>query len=154
MGAEGIFGGPLRDAAEFALEAGLIARSGGEVLYHKPCHDSLEGRGEEVILKAGMDVTGVPHCCSEAGTMALSRPDISCALLDRKAGVLRIAMETRPAGTTFVTNCPSCLTGLGRNAGLGAVPRHIAVELAERAGGAGWKAELGEMLRGAETVNF
>jgi FAD/FMN-containing dehydrogenase/Fe-S oxidoreductase len=154
MGAGDIFGGPLRDAGEFALEGGLKAQTGGNVLYHKPCHDSLDGRGEEVIKKAGLGVAGVPHCCSEAGTMALSRPDISCALLARKAGALHTAMETMPAGTAIITNCPSCLTGLGRNAGLGAAPRHLAVELAERAGGAGWKEELAEMLKGAETVNF
>ena len=154
MGADEIFGGPLRDAGEFSLEAGLMARVGGEVFYHKPCHDSLEGRGEDVLKKAGLGVAGVPHCCSEAGTMALSRPDISCALLARKAVALQGAIGKGPAGAVLITNCPSCLTGLGRNAGLGASPRHMAVELAERTGGKGWKEELGEMLKNAETVNF
>lgn len=86
--------------------------------------------------------------------MAMSRPDISCILFNRKAGALRTAMETRPAGTALITNCPACLTGLGRNAGLGVKTTHLAVELAERAGGPGWKEELGEMLKTAETVNF
>ena len=155
MGADGIFGGPLRDAAEFALENGLLIRGGDGVLYHKPCHDSLDGCAEVVLRRAGLEVTSVPHCCSEAGTLALSRPDISCALLDRKAGAIRMAVKKRPAGTPLITNCPSCLTGLGRVTGPdGVATRHIVEELAERAGGRAWRLELVRLLVNHEIVNF
>ena len=155
MGAEGIFGGPLRDAAEIAVEGGLALRQGGLTLYHKPCHDSLDGRAGTVLARAGLGVTGIPHCCSEAGTMALSRPDISCALLARKAGALREAIQTRPGVETMVTNCPSCLTGLGRISGPeGVRTRHIVEELADRAGGADWHKELERLLAGHEVVYF
>ena len=38
----------------------------------------------------------------------------------------------------LLTNCPSCLTGLGRNRDLGVAPRHVAVELAGALSGPGW----------------
>ena len=66
---------------------------------------------------AASQMEAVPHCCSEAGTLALSRPDITDAMLHRKTEALKEALRTRPAGAMILTNCPSCLQGLGRNAG-------------------------------------
>ena len=56
-------------------------------------------------------VETVPHCCSEAGTLALSRPDITDAMLHRKRGALAEALGDR-RGATVLTNCPSCVNGL------------------------------------------
>jgi Fe-S oxidoreductase len=50
------------------------------VLYHAPCHDSLGGQAAEVVARlVRIRAESVPHCCSEAGTLALSRPDITSA---------------------------------------------------------------------------
>ena len=42
-------------------------------------------------------VEAVPHCCSEAGTLALSRPDITDAMLDRKRGAFAERARTTAA---------------------------------------------------------
>jgi len=66
-----------------------------------------------LLAQAGAQVESVPHCCSEAGTLALSRPDIAYKMLSRKKAALEsVADADNP--TPFVTNCPSCLQGLGR----------------------------------------
>ena len=54
----------------------------------------------------------------------------------------------------LLTNCPSCLTGLGRNRDLGIEPRHIAVELARALSGPGWLDRLRERARTAQPVRF
>jgi FAD/FMN-containing dehydrogenase/Fe-S oxidoreductase len=157
MGADAVFGTRLVDAGRFALENGLALPSpeGGDALYHKPCHDSMEGKGVEVLrLKAGVRALDVPHCCSEAGTLPLSRPDIAWNMLDRKALGIRSAMEGRPKGTPMLTHCPSCLSGLSRNARLGIRPVHVTVHLAERLGGPRWREELQPLLDRAEAVPF
>ncbi|MGD9008641.1 MAG: DUF3683 domain-containing protein, partial [Desulfobacteraceae bacterium] len=66
-----IFDAPLMDVADFVLARRLEAAMFGDFLYHQPCHDSLDGRGERLLQQmASGHVTGVPHCCSEAGTLA------------------------------------------------------------------------------------
>ncbi len=103
---------------------------------------------------AGIDAAVVPHCCSEAGTLSLSRPDITDAMLHRKTAALREALATRPAGAVLLTNCPSCLQGLGRNAALGAEPRHLAVELARALTGEHWRDVLRARAARAQAVHF
>ncbi|MBP7829657.1 MAG: DUF3683 domain-containing protein [Kiritimatiellae bacterium] len=153
MGLEAVFGGPLRDVSEFVLAGGAELPGGGApALYHAPCHDSLAGGGPALLARGGAGpVESVPHCCSEAGTLALSRPDISGSMLQRKADSLRAASEK--AGTGLVlTNCPSCLQGLGRNRSI--EPRHLAVEFARRLGGPDWARELEGFIRAAEITTF
>ena len=73
----------------------------------------------------------MPNCCSEAGTLALSRPDIAHKMLARKASALALVADPA-APAQLVTNCPSCLQGLGRN----------------------WRDALAATMRRAEIVNF
>jgi FAD/FMN-containing dehydrogenase/Fe-S oxidoreductase len=159
MEAAKIFGAPVEDLARFALDHGLRLPPllGGERrLYHTPCHDSLDGQGPEVVTKlSGVEVERVPHCCSEAGTLALSRPDITDAMLHRKAAAIQEALAARPgAPAVLLTNCPSCLQGLGRNAGLGVEPRHVAVELARALSGERWLDAFRARAAGAQLVHF
>lgn len=149
-----IFGAPVVDAAAFALESGLSPVELGEVFYHKPCHDSLNGQAGQVITRAGGAAAVVPHCCGEAGTMAMSRPDISGRMFDRKEDALREALVRHPARSTVLTNCPSCLQGLGRQAALGLKVSHLAVALAQAVGGPDWCAELAQLTRISEVVTF
>ena len=154
MEASKIFEAPVLDVAQFALDSGLEVTGLGPALYHTPCHDSLRGKGVELLQRAGCAAEAVPHCCSEAGTLALSRPDITDSMLGRKAEAIGAAMASRTSGATLLTNCPSCLQGLGRNASLGVTPRHIAVELAARISGAGWPEIFRAQAAGARAVRF
>jgi FAD/FMN-containing dehydrogenase/Fe-S oxidoreductase len=147
--------GRVVDVAGYLAERGLRVRGEGKFLYHAPCHDSLDGKAEKVLRELGGfgTVQSVPHCCSEAGTLALSRPDITDAMLHRKREALAEAIgEGRKA--TVLTNCPACVQGLGRSRDLGVEGLHIAVALAEKFSGAEWKKQFLEQAARATTVAF
>lgn len=153
MGAHEIFDCPLVDVSELALRHGATLPPGSDWLYHRPCHDSLQDRAPRLLSAQGARVTAVPHCCSEAGTLALSRPDIAHKMLTRKEAALAAAVDAaHPA--PLVTNCPSCLQGLARNAHLGSRPEHLAVVLARSTGGKNWQDTLAAAMARAEVVNF
>ncbi|MGA8892383.1 MAG: DUF3683 domain-containing protein [Anaeromyxobacteraceae bacterium] len=154
MEVEKIFSAPVKDVLGFALDAGLVLSGKEPALYHAPCHDSLRGAGIATARRAGFDAVEVPNCCSEAGTLALSRPDITDSMLHRKAGAVKEAMEGRPKGTVILTNCPSCVQGLGRNAALGVTPRHLAVEAASRISGPGWPERFRAQAQQAKVVQL
>jgi FAD/FMN-containing dehydrogenase/Fe-S oxidoreductase len=153
MGAHEIFDCPLVDVGQLALAQGVAPPERGSLLYHQPCHDSLDGRAPGLLAAAGAKVESVPHCCSEAGTLALSRPDIAHKMLARK----RVALATVADGgvpTPLVTNCPSCLQGLARQEHSGVDPVHLAVLLALGHGGSLWQEALEARLQKAEVVTF
>jgi FAD/FMN-containing dehydrogenase/Fe-S oxidoreductase len=154
MEASKIFGCPVVDAAGFVTARGLRLPGNGTYAYHAPCHDSLDGSGPAMLATAcGIDAKVVPHCCAEAGTLALSRPDISEAIRHRKT----IATRETLAGdenTVLLTNCPSCLQGLRRNSTGGTRPRHIIVELARRLSGDAWLDVLRAQVASAQAIHF
>jgi len=156
MEAGKLFGGRILDLARYALERGLKLEGDGDWLYHAPCHDSLEGQALDVLGKLGGfgRVEPVPNCCSEAGTLSFSRPDITDSMLHRKRSALAEALVERPAGSRILTNCPSCVQGLGRNLSMGIEPRHIAVALAEKISGTGWLERFRERAQQAHAVRF
>ncbi len=155
MEAGRIFGAPVMDVARFAQERGVRTAGGGDCLYHAPCHDSLDGRAAEVFdAVTGGLLVAVPHCCSEAGTLALSRPDISHAMLHRKAAAVAEAGREHPGLEVMLTNCPSCLQGLGRNDAPCGGARHIAVEIARRMSGDDWRPMVLRRAARAEVINF
>jgi FAD/FMN-containing dehydrogenase/Fe-S oxidoreductase len=156
MDAAKLFGGRLVDVAAYALERGLrLEGTASGLLYHPPCHDSLDGKAEQLLAKLGGfgKVESVPHCCSEAGTLALSRPDITDAMLHRKRAALGVAQGDRRE-VTVLTNCPSCVNGLQRNRGQGVEPKHLAVALAESISGAGWLEVFRAQAARAHAVHF
>ena len=160
--------GRVVDIAGYLLERGLrlnpsnpktglpgTLEGDGQFLYHAPCHDSLDGKAAKVLNDLGGfgAVKAVPHCCSEAGTLALSRPDITGAMLHRKRDAF---VEAIGAGqkATVLTNCPACVQGLGRSRDVGVQPLHIAVALAEKLSGAEWKKEFLAQAACATAVAF
>jgi len=155
MEAGKLFGGRIVDLAAYAQERGLRVAPGVDRLYHAPCHDSLGGRAAAVLKGTGgfPGLEPVPHCCSEAGTLALSRPDITDAMLHRKREALREALPAG-GGANILTNCPSCLQGLGRSRGLGLQPKHLAVALAELHSGPGWAKRFRAQAARATAVRF
>ena len=157
LGAETIFGCGLVDISFFVLEHApeqFTQKKEQSFLYHAPCHDSLQGEGNLIVRRISNQVTSIDGCCSEAGTLALSRPDIAGAMLKRKRDNLQVATSDTRHLNTIVTNCPSCISGLGRNRDLGIVPQHLAVLLAESLGGATWRRELSGLLTTAEIITF
>jgi D-lactate dehydrogenase (cytochrome) len=150
-----LFGGRIMDVAAFVLEKGLRLDGDGAFLYHAPCHDSLGGKALDTLRRLGGfgSVMAVPHCCSEAGTLALSRPDITDAMLHRKRDAIREAMEGS-GRNVMLTNCPSCVQGLGRNLDLGIEPKHIAIALAEKHSGTGWQEKLQIQAARAAAISF
>jgi FAD/FMN-containing dehydrogenase/Fe-S oxidoreductase len=147
--------GRVVDVSGYLLERGLHVEQGGKFLYHAPCHDSLDGKAGKVLEQLGGfgSVETVPHCCSEAGTLSLSRPDITDSMLHRKREALVDAIGVGEKATVL-TNCPSCVQGLGRSRDVGVKPRHIAVALAEKLSGAEWKEEFLRQAAGASAVTF
>lgn len=154
LGAEEILGCSLSDAAGFLLGRHPAPEWTGKYLYHAPCHDSLAGRAVNLVGQTtGVGLETVPHCCSEAGTLALSQPELAGAMLDRK----RSAMCAAKASTgleTVLTNCPSCLQGLGRLRPEGFQVKHILEEMAEQRAGRQWQRRLPELWSRAEAVVF
>jgi FAD/FMN-containing dehydrogenase/Fe-S oxidoreductase len=155
LGTAEMFGCEIQDVVAFVSRHGLSVAADNAphaVLYHTPCHDALGGTGVALLQKMGVDALAVPHCCSEAGTLALSRGDIALAMRKRKCVALQHARtEDR---STILTNCPSCLQGLARNAAAGIFPRHLAEELALRHGGVGWRQQLAGLFPKHEVIAF
>ncbi len=140
----------------YALGKGLkLDADPSGFMYHAPCHDSLEGRAVEKLGELGGfgDIAPVEHCCSEAGTLALSRPDITDSMLQRKRSAISEVQE-ETGERVILTNCPSCVQGLGRNMDLGVEPLHIDVAIAEKLSGSGWKNRFKEQAESATAVRF
>lgn len=156
MEAAKLFGGRLVDIARYAQERGLRFDGEGGYLYHAPCHDSLDGKAVDVLGNMGGfgTVKPVPNCCSEAGTLSLSRPDISSAMLSRKRESLQEVLPSQSSRSTILTNCPSCVQGLGRNKDLGVEPQHISVALAEKVSGKEWLERFKRQAGKAVAFNF
>jgi FAD/FMN-containing dehydrogenase/Fe-S oxidoreductase len=151
-GADQVFDAPVMDVTAFLLACGLEVALPQACLYHAPCHDSLEGRGAALLDRlAPLGVVCVPGCCSEAGTMALSRPDIAAAMLARKRLAMADGMAAAPHAR-LLTNCPACLNGLGRLQL--APPEHLVVALAEAHDRAGWRKIARDRLARAELIGF
>ena len=150
-----LFGGRIVDVMTYALERGLQLEGTDNSLYHAPCHDSLGGKAVEELGRLGgfAKVTPVEHCCSEAGTLALSRPDITDSMLQRKRDAIEKARK-ETNGKVILTNCPSCVQGLGRNRDLGVEAKHITVAIAEKISGPVWKARFREQAAKANAVRF
>jgi len=148
---EQIFGCPVADIAGYVLNHLKTPIQGHQTcLYHAPCHDSLKEAAPFLLKTHGISVNQVPFCCSEAGTMALSTPDISHSMLVRKQKALDHV--PRDGHTKILTNCPSCLQGLGRHPFL--LPVHLAEELALLLGDAQWQTTLKHQAGSCETVTF
>ncbi|MFO7751790.1 MAG: DUF3683 domain-containing protein [Desulfobacteraceae bacterium] len=153
---ESIFNCRITDVSAFALDKNAPVSLDEKFMYHAPCHDSMEGKGKRIInSKTEAEVHAIPFCCSEAGTMAMSRPDISDSMLNRKQEAIGSFMEHHTDFKKILTNCPSCLQGLGRCSARHKIePVHLSVELAGQIGGKGWKNELDDLVKESTLIQF
>ncbi|WP_320042883.1 DUF3683 domain-containing protein [uncultured Desulfobacter sp.] len=153
LGITELFDAKLFDISGYLFEHGLTTEEPHACLYHAPCHDSLKGTATAQLAKAGIDARPVPYCCSEAGTMSLSRPDISYNMFLRKQETVKqVSQGLDKVKPKILTNCPSCVQGLGRQSQVTAV--HMAVALARLTGGADWMKQFRALIKNMEIVTF
>jgi FAD/FMN-containing dehydrogenase/Fe-S oxidoreductase len=144
----------LLDIHEYLLEKGvhLEAGQGVQYLYHDPCHTPMKTHNpiEVASTLMGQPVMLSDRCCGEAGTFALSRPDIATQLRFRKQEQLARGIQALTGETTAVagnvkllTSCPSCQQGLARYADdTGLETDYIVVELANHLLGRDWEKQF------------
>ncbi|SFN29273.1 FAD/FMN-containing dehydrogenase [Formivibrio citricus] len=142
----------LLDIHEYLMEKGikLDGLSGAQYMYHEPCHTPMKQyKGGNVASKLmGVPVALNDRCCGEAGTFAVSRPDIATQVRFRKQeeigkGVAQLqsaAGENAPV--KILTSCPSCLQGLSRyTPDTGVEADYIVLEMARTLLGENWLEE-------------
>ncbi|MFZ0467564.1 MAG: FAD-binding oxidoreductase, partial [Thiogranum sp.] len=141
----------LLDIHEYLLEKGVSLEgvTGRQYLYHDPCHTPMKTYAPlEVAGKLlGGDVRLSDRCCGEAGTLAVSRPDIATQIRFRKEEELREGIRgftgrdrVEQGEVKLVTSCPACQQGLSRYAeDTGLESDYIVVELANNKLGEGWQ---------------
>jgi FAD/FMN-containing dehydrogenase/Fe-S oxidoreductase len=144
----------LLDIHEYLLEKGvsLEAEEGVQYLYHDPCHTPMKTHSPVQVASTlmGQPVLLSDRCCGEAGTFAVSRPDIATQLRYRKQqelsqGIEQLTGRSRAAdgNVKMLTSCPSCQQGLARYAGeTGLETDYIVVELANRLLGEDWESQF------------
>jgi len=152
-------GSRIIDIHEYLLEKGIHVGgiSGVRYMYHDPCHSPMKQQDPLKTVNAlvqTVDAVAIEkseRCCGEAGTFAISRPDVATQVRFRKEAELRSGAERVRAapgnrGTApftgevkILTSCPSCLQGLKRyNDDADIDADYIVVEMARRILGEQW----------------
>lgn len=141
----------LLDIHEYMLEQGvhLDGVEGTQYLYHDPCHTPMKTHNPIKVASTlmGQDVELSNRCCGEAGTLAVSRPDISTQIRFRKQeelhkGVQSLTGEVKASSgnVKMLTACPACQQGLSRfGDDTGLETTYIVTELANKVLGDGWQ---------------
>ena len=141
----------LLDIHEYLLEKGIRsdAMEGVNYLYHEPCHSPLKQYRHTEVTNALLGETALlaDRCCGEAGTFAVSRPDIATQVRFRKQEELQQGVKSLTGShrvengeVKILTSCPACQQGLQRyTEDTGLQSEYIVVELAERLLGTGWQ---------------
>ena len=141
----------LLDIHEYLMEKGIKLEgvSGVKYLYHDPCHTPMKTYKPTAVASAlmGQDVLLSNRCCGEAGTFAVSRPDIATQVRFRKEEELRNGIKelsgvdiVAAGNVKMLTSCPACQQGLSRyNDPLNLETDYIVVELANHLLGDGWQ---------------
>ncbi|BBP46482.1 FAD-linked oxidase [Thiosulfatimonas sediminis] len=157
----------LLDIHEYLQEKGVALESatGTKYLYHAPCHDPMKLKDGTSVAKDLLKTDEVQlndRCCSEAGTLATARPDISTQLRFRKAielkkGIQELTGEdqAKDGNVKLLTSCPACQQGLNRYENeTGLKTDYIVVELAKNLNGDNWKKQFTDTLKngGVEKV--
>jgi len=157
---ENIFPGcRLLDIHEYLLEKGVKAEnvSGVQYLYHEPCHTPMKQYNSIEVAKelTSADVTLSERCCGEAGTFAVSRPDISTQVRFRKEEELKKELvkltgeeKVVKQNVKMLTSCPACVQGLSRyEDDTGLETDYIVVELANNLLGENWQTNFVERMK-------
>ncbi|MBZ0070934.1 MAG: DUF3683 domain-containing protein [Gammaproteobacteria bacterium] len=156
----------LLDIHEYLMEKGIGTEgvAGVQYLYHEPCHTPMKTHSSTGVAAQllGQPVQLSDRCCGEAGTLAVSRPDIATQIRFRKQEELHQGIrdlsgaDHAVAGNVkMLTSCPACQQGLLRYADeTGLETDYIVVELASRLLGEQWQRDFIERVNngGVERV--
>lgn len=144
----------LLDIHEYLLEKGVSLEGvqGVRYMYHDPCHTPMKTHQPLKVVNGlmGGGVALTERCCGEAGTLAMSRPDVATQVRLRKEeeirkGVARIRVQDDTGEIKILTSCPSCLQGLARyNDDADTTADYIVVEMARHILGPNWLADYVE----------
>jgi len=141
----------LLDIHEYLHEKGIKMddANGVQYLYHEPCHTPMKHYNSLNIASelTNSKVTLSDRCCGEAGTFAVSRPDIASQLRYRKENELKQGIQAltgedkaQQGNVKLLTSCPACQQGLSRYAdSTGLDTDYIVVEVANNRLGEGWQ---------------
>jgi len=144
----------LLDIHEYLMEKGVRLEDvpGVKYLYHDPCHTPMKTYNPTGVAAKllNADVKLSDRCCGEAGTFAVSRPDIATQVRFRKQEELHKGIraftgeETVHDGNVkMLTSCPACQQGLSRYRDVtGLDTDYIVVELANRLLGDNWQKQF------------
>ncbi len=139
----------LIDIHEYLLENKVTFDNTDEqYLYHAPCHDPIKSKNSSDVISEIMnsDVISNDRCCGEAGTFAISRPDIAKQVKFRKEAEIKKDLATikiSKAQTKILTTCPACRQGLSRYSNTTNINPIYPVELiAEQKLGKNWRKDF------------
>ena len=151
----------LLDIHEYLMEKGVSLNNnehalnnnkGTQYLYHDPCHSPMKTHSPVNVASTlmGTDVLASDRCCGEAGTFAISRPDIATQVRFRKqeelhSGIKQLtgANKVKSGNVKMLTSCPACQQGLSRYADdTGLETDYIVVELARGLLGEDWQQQF------------
>ena len=144
----------LLDIHEYLMEKGIKLNDGNgtRYLYHDPCHSPMKTHAPITVASTLMnsDVLESDRCCGEAGTFAVSRPDIATQVRFRKQEELHKGIEqlsgerkAKAGNVKMLTACPACQQGLARYADdTGLETDYIVVELARSLLGEDWQQQF------------
>ncbi|HFD80924.1 MAG TPA: DUF3400 domain-containing protein, partial [Gammaproteobacteria bacterium] len=128
--------------------------AGRRYLYHDPCHSPMKThpplRVAGSLLRSEVRLSD--RCCGEAGTLAVSRPDISTQIRFRKQQELQAGVrafgDQEGGEVKILTSCPACQQGLLRyRDDTGLDSDYIVVELANQRLGDDWRQRFIERAR-------
>lgn len=145
------------DIHEFLLEKEirLEGLTGQRYMYHDPCHTPIKTMAPIKLVNQLINndndqppILKSDRCCGEAGTLAVTRPDVATQIRFKKEESLRNQAEkmrrddhatTNQMPIKVLTSCPSCLQGLSRyNDDLNLEADYIVVEMARHILGKNW----------------
>jgi FAD/FMN-containing dehydrogenase/Fe-S oxidoreductase len=151
----------LLDIHEYLMEKGVTmeSESNTRYLYHDPCHTPMKSYNPITVTASLMqkEVLLSDRCCGEAGTMAITRPDIVSQLRYRKSEELAAGIEKLSAAGSegaesikLLTSCPACMQGLSRYSDdTGLRPDYIVTQLANNLMGDDWQRSfIGQVQNG------
>lgn len=144
----------LVDIHEYLLEQGMKLEDaqGTKYMYHDPCHTPIKHYTPIKLVSelTGTDAVLTERCCGEAGTFAVSRPDIASQLRFRKTESLREGIHkltgeshAQNGNVKLLTSCPACQQGLSRYEGdTGLQTDYLVVEMANKLLGDAWQQDF------------